>query len=867
MDFLDSIDEAKLAAPSDFQHAIRKLHTKLKDALERITIVLSGRTTMFRPVSDLAFCTEKLCHQSKEIKDFPEIGSAQPSEGDDSENEFENCAKESLPIEVESNGIANFKVFRLTDLSLEQIREYVRVSKLENSDGFVDDLRNNDFLEFARRPQDLIDLAAYWKTYGKLNSRVEVMDFNISTKLKERDENRATAPSVSRLLEGAQLMAAASVICKKQNIQIEDSGLSEGLKPSDLLIVWSPTDIRTLFSRPIFDEALYGTVRFHHRTVKEYLCAKWYRSLLDLGVSKRLVVAEFFKKQFDVTVVPPSRRPILPWLLLLDDDIRDMAIKFAPEVFLEGGDPTKIPIHIKRVILTKICDSFFEKNGHHVNFDSDAMKRFAVTELSEIIHRFLANENSGPELKRILLRLVEYGKLDGFTEICTKMATDISRDDYQRIISVRIINNSVDSKAKQQLRRKILENGRALERSLISELIDGLDDSRENLVWLAKILQKAELVNEHQIDMLDRSVAEYGKKLSPQNKFVFLQLLNKLMSYPPARKHSHIQLSERHKWLLPAFGEIILPAIEEFERDILDENILSGVNKIGMQGNHDHYWREGLVNSLKQGVKNWRELNNALYWNAVAEIRKLKKDKEPADIYAEMPIIFGCYSEFSNDDFLEVIEFIAQKKFAEDKRLALELAHLLYCRRGEMPADRKLIESKLEGDNELSVLFSTWLAKREENKKEPTRDWAKEREDKIKQSEAEKAKNQAKWSNWYKSNIQTIRDNGKKAEITNALITLFDRTRKSEFGGAKWASTNWQRLISSESREVAEAYRDALIDFWKNADPELKSQKSNPNQTGYEVILGLSGIGIEAKHDPKWIEKLTPEQAIKALRF
>jgi hypothetical protein len=57
---LDSVDEARLQSPSDFELAIRMLSRQISIAKDRTHIVITSRTTAWRPKTDLAYCTTHL---------------------------------------------------------------------------------------------------------------------------------------------------------------------------------------------------------------------------------------------------------------------------------------------------------------------------------------------------------------------------------------------------------------------------------------------------------------------------------------------------------------------------------------------------------------------------------------------------------------------------------------------------------------------------------------------------------------------------------------------------------------------------------------------------------------------------------------
>jgi len=101
---------------------------------------------------------------------------------------------------------------------------------------------------------------------------------------------------------------------------------------------------------------IYGTVRFHHRPVREYLAAEWLAELLKRPASRRSIEALLFRNQYGLDVIVPTTRPVLPWLAILDEPIRERLRKVAPEVLFEGGDPSALPLPTRRIILSEVCE-------------------------------------------------------------------------------------------------------------------------------------------------------------------------------------------------------------------------------------------------------------------------------------------------------------------------------------------------------------------------------------------------------------------------------------------------------------------------------------------------------------------------------
>lgn len=78
------------------------------------------------------------------------------------------------------------------------------------------------------------------------------------------------------------LLAAATTLVQDPTIRVPDGAAnSKGISVQSVLPDWDDKEQSTLLSRPIFAEAIYGAVRFHHRSVREYLAAEWFAELLN----------------------------------------------------------------------------------------------------------------------------------------------------------------------------------------------------------------------------------------------------------------------------------------------------------------------------------------------------------------------------------------------------------------------------------------------------------------------------------------------------------------------------------------------------------------------------------------------------------
>ncbi|MFP3398460.1 hypothetical protein SB749_19245, partial [Brevibacterium sp. SIMBA_078] len=67
-----------------------------------------------------------------------------------------------------------------------------------------------------------------------------------------------------------------------------DAGHNDAaVDPSIIIADWKLGERKALLERPLFGFASYGRVRFHHRSVAEYLAAHRLRTLSESGMSHR----------------------------------------------------------------------------------------------------------------------------------------------------------------------------------------------------------------------------------------------------------------------------------------------------------------------------------------------------------------------------------------------------------------------------------------------------------------------------------------------------------------------------------------------------------------------------------------------------
>ena len=136
-----------------------------------------------------------------------------------------------------------------------------------------------------------------WSSTGRLGTRAEQHETNASAKLRddhdpERPDRDVLADAQARL--GAERLALALALTRTRTIRSPDQTLdrhrADGvLDAATILPDWTPAERQALLRRALFDPATYGRVRFHHRSVQEYLAARRLRALheAEVGMSDK----------------------------------------------------------------------------------------------------------------------------------------------------------------------------------------------------------------------------------------------------------------------------------------------------------------------------------------------------------------------------------------------------------------------------------------------------------------------------------------------------------------------------------------------------------------------------------------------------
>lgn len=415
--FLDSIDELQLTRGS-LQNALKRLAGEVGGASQRMTVVVTSRPVEFDretfrrclPVAEVVAVLSE--------SEFAEFAAARNGNN-------KRSTKNVLP--------PGFREVALAPLSDEEILVLARLHKVGNPEALLEAVKQRNAEDFARRPQDLIELCDDWIRHGEIRPHAQQVRSHVAVRLTQQ-VNRAEKVSLSldECHEGAKRLALAVALTKRLAIRYGvASDAVGGDSPVDarkVLTDWPLPNIETLLQRPLFGFGGFGRVRFQHRSTFEYLAAAQLFELLQSGAIslralKRLLCAKALSGE---VVLRPSTAPIAAWLAIRDARVFDFILDVEPSVLLDHGDPESLLPGQRSRALEAYVARYGAGRWRGMHVPALQVKRLASEDLCEVINRLWAGGVENEEVSEVLLQLVSVGRLRGCQELAFNVATDTS---------------------------------------------------------------------------------------------------------------------------------------------------------------------------------------------------------------------------------------------------------------------------------------------------------------------------------------------------------------------------------------------------------------------------------------------------------
>jgi hypothetical protein len=848
--FLDSVDESRLKEPKTFEKALRHFARTISKGVHRAHIYISSRPYAWRASKDRELMKSILFH--------PIAGG---TEADDGSGQSKHKGAPSI--------------YLLRPLDREKIQHFCHTRNVENINQLIDEIERLNLWSLAERPFDLEAILAKWEKGQGLVGRLELLRSIIEKRLDDShntDRSQRQTLNLEKAKQGAHRLAAAVILTGQVNLNVQDvSHNKPGIEPTQILHEWELGDVRTLLERGIFNDVIYGAVRFRNRDVRELLAAEWFHYLLRNDQSRTKIENLFFREQYGKKVLSPRLRPILPWLILLDNCILTKAIGIRPEIAIEEGDPSRLPLQVRQQILSDIVQRIASGEEVPSAQDRSSLIRIATQDLANDTQQLINDHLSNDNAIYFLSRLVWQGKMFNCVEPLLNIALDSSRVVYARSSSALAVMACGCDAQKRYLWQTLNEQEGEIPYEIVEALIrEAVPENVEQiLVALGKLASPQQtntfLLEGTLHDFIERLAA--CKALSVLTKFICG--LNGYLQQQQFIQDLEYKLSNKYLWLLEfavhaAVKIINLGTATEYLREEVLAILFNAPAQKYSPGGYTNEYNKNLISM----IPNCAALNDALYWYSIDRVRSSRSENEQDIDDDALATYLDHYWAYDTNSFARLIDFITNRPLQNDKLTALRSAHLVYKQAGKPIELLCSLHEAVAGNQPLRTKLELLINPPVSENMRKSLISSQERSQKRDESQLQRARVRTNWMAKVQANPDQIFYfyGMNQGEITNDICCLMVELKNMQSAGfCDYA--NWKLLIPEFGEPVALAYRTAAIIHWRLYRPALRSEGVQTRDHTYSFSLANAGLEIEAAETESFPNNLTEPDVRHALRY
>lgn len=849
--FLDSIDELQLVHRS-FKYALGRFANDIRGAMGRATVVVTARPV---PIDRQAF---------KDILPVPT-----PVLHEDSQDEFIRIALDG-PSKTKDDGPPASREVELLPLTGPQIVEFARSRGVEDPEALLAAIDAKHAREFARKPQDLIELCDDWREHGVLRAHFEQIKTHVRARLAARPDRREKAElPPAKAQTGVQRLALAVILSRRLTIRYSagsdsDASGAAPIDPRELLADWGPNEVLTLLERPIFVEGGYGRVRFHHRSVMEFLAARQIHDLIEAGLLTQSAAGRML---FGLTgsnemILRPSMRPVATWLALLRTDMFERVAKIEPDALLIQGDPEWLTDLQRERALLGFVTRYSKGQWRGLDIPNLQVARLAQLGLAGAVQSAWTAGVEAPEVRELLLRLVSAGRMHGCADLVASVAADATCSDRERFEALLALAALGDSRLapmvdaivtlapgwSEQLARWVgtmLYPEHVTEAQLVQLLARVHSEKRDRGGYadsVARVIQKADL-SQTRLEALLPDVLRLtrGGLSAVEEEF---QDADGRLEMSSILRSLCLRLLE-----LGSVSETLIEASVLARRSI---DASSGLGKGKTE-------LSALLDSLPDC---WRL---RVFEADLACVESLGGDRSAR--YRLVRIVYeGALNYSLARDIRWVQVALADVKVSLERRaVLLHLAAHLYAIEGGNKSGAGALRGAVADSTALTDELNSIVAS-----SEPSAQFLKMQEEQRKRQERQATKRADEKEAWARMRRELAEQPALAlgpGHRDNTIWNLWLVLRKLGHNGDEG---RWDRafLASQFGGDITDRLRLALMAYWRSLRPTVRGERRFGEENTYLVVwsIGLMGIYAEAE-DPLWATKLKRSEAELAARY
>ena len=855
--FLDAVDELKLTGRR-LSQSLRWFSRALAAHLAKAHVIISCRPSDWRPNRDLAIVQDQL---------QPHVVPTAPHSALDFFLEPLTRRNTALGTSADQNvnSVDLYQVRTVAMLSMTdtQIRAFVEQSRIvPNPARFLAAVSQQNAWKFCRRPLDLRDLCTFWVHSGHLGTLSQQHETNVVSKLRDdpaRNDSGVLAEAKSS--RGAQCLALALSLTHARAIRspeqvVEVDEAPRALAAADILDTWTEAERQALLRRALFDPATYGRVRFHHRSVQEYLAARQLLALRDKGMSQKTLHRLLFAERYGVEVVRPSMRAVAAWLAASMDSVRKELLRREPATLLSLADPEVLDIAARAGIVRAFVAAYGSGNWRGIDIPRESVGRLAHCELGSVVRECWGNHPVNDDVRELLVTLIWLGPIPECADLALVAALDSGWRPYERLVAIRGLIACGHHDSVRRVSTDILENrpawpDRVVHRVAadlfpvymeVAELIALIERTTEPGPTaggfrgvVLRVAEEIEPWSGAAVALRDRLVCLLEEQLTGDGD-------------PTARNLRHVA---------PGLGVLCRRQLSMPARVDRAELIRSCV--VVSRCDDDS------LRQLREYFQNDIGMRSAAFWAGV-DLAGAVLRTEDGRRYLHDAERHGLLGYPAEDDRPWLEAALADPSHRARRAVALFALILLWRWRGCIATELEGMRARVDDDGTLRELLAQQTVVRGSDGEVEAVERRRRRREAV-----ETRREEVRVGDWTAWRDATVADpagafgEGERARTLRNLRCWLDAQAQ---GGSRFNTWNEEALARAFGTDVTERARRAFAGLWRRVRPELWSARATgeKNTTLVAWVEGLIGVAAEASR-PGWAAALTTEEARLAVVY
>ncbi|ACI53968.1 conserved hypothetical protein [Rhizobium leguminosarum bv. trifolii WSM2304] len=308
----------------------------------------------------------------------------------------------------EANG--GFAVVQLHDLDAEEQKAVLFQKDIRDAERFFDEAEKRGVGPLLKNPQTLTMLADVVK--GGIWPETRFQLFNEAAKLLIREHNETKEHQTKQLFEPPELEAAAGAVCASMlisdepSVSLRRSSASLGGAAYDRAPFANKDAVLSVLGRRAFQTCGDHSVTYCHRTVAEFLAAKWLSQIVKAGYPLGRALS-----LISVDGIPALElRGLYAWLPVFLPSHAYQLIQKEPLAVVLYGDPKALSPASRRTLLGALQD-LSERDPWFTQWgiDEEILGNLSGHDMVEGFRSILGGEPENYHIRFFVLDAIAYG--------------------------------------------------------------------------------------------------------------------------------------------------------------------------------------------------------------------------------------------------------------------------------------------------------------------------------------------------------------------------------------------------------------------------------------------------------------------------